>query len=115
MNTMGKVCMTVLCALTLVFAGGCEETPLSLLLPAHEREQVQSPPQSEEETPAPTPTPTPTPNPPTQENQTNGGEETEEEQEEPPVSPPQEQEKSPFGLYSLTKARLRKSLTKAQC
>lgn len=93
MNTMGKVCMTVLCALTLVFAGGCEETPLSLLLPAHEGEQVQSPPQSEEETPAPTPTPTPTPTPPTQENQTDSGEETEEEQEEPPVSPPQEQEK----------------------
>ena len=96
MNRIGKVCITVLCALTLVFAGGCKEAPLSLLLPAHEGEQVQTPPQSEEETPTPTP---PVSTPPAQENQTDGEQETEEEkeeqeeQEETPVSPPQTQEK----------------------
>lgn len=90
MTKIGKVCISLLCALTLVFAGGCEETPLSLLLPAHEGEQVQTPTQGDEETPTPTP--------PTQESQTGGEQETEqdkeqEEQEEPPVSPPQAEEK----------------------
>ena len=88
MTKIGNVCITVLCALTLVVPSGCEKAPLSLLLPAHEGEQVQTP-QDEEETPTPTP--------PAQDSQTNGKQETEEEQEEqeeqPPVSPPQTQEK----------------------
>ncbi len=87
MNRLGKVLISLLCALTLLFACGCNQTPLSLLLPAHEGEKNQEPLQSEEETEQE--------QPPAQDDGADGEQETEEEQEEEeqPVSPPQTQEK----------------------